>query len=258
MGVHGIGSRQPLGPDKTLPVPSVFTRHDPQKENLSWRCLKCLQSTTMQSQHAGVCRWLGKPPQTVSVLLVEEALEVEGAEQGSPFLLYLLGFLNPVNGSFMLSVSQAKHLGLIFDSRPPLTFQSNPSANPLGSTFRISSDFDHFSPTPLLTQVPAPSYHGAASSSPGPSGFHLDRLWSILNMAAQGLLSKCSSEYVTIVLRMFHWLPDLHPVKSKVLPMICKAQHSVGPDISLASLSDTLPLFTPTQTYPSPCCSFSL
>ena len=48
---------------------------------------------------------------------------------------------------------------------------SNPSANPVGSIFRTYSDSDHVSLPPLLTQVPAPSYHHvltvAASSLTG-------------------------------------------------------------------------------------------
>lgn len=112
--VHGVASCQSPGAGQTLLVPRVFPQRDPQKEDLSWRCPKCLLSTTMEGQRiqvAGVCRWLGKPLQKGRHATAgyfadrEKALEVEGAGQTSRLLVYLLGFAISVKGSFMLSVA---------------------------------------------------------------------------------------------------------------------------------------------------------
>lgn len=142
------------------------------ERHLSWRCPVCLQftATATESQRvklAAVCRWLRKPLQkgclaTAGSLGSEEAVQPWREKVGAPaslLLLYLLGFLISISGSFLLSVLQAQSLGIILDSCPTLTFHVYSSANTAGSTIRIYPGSDYDSPPPLFPRGLPPSCH---------------------------------------------------------------------------------------------------
>ena len=164
VGVQGVAACWPLGPGQALSVPSTIRQGDLRRA--------CLQSTAtpMESPRvklAAVCRWLRKPLQegclsTAGSLGFEEAVQPWREKVGAPaslLLLYLLGFLISVSGSFLLSVLQAQSLGIILDSCPALTFHVYSSANPAGSNIRIYPGSDHNSPPPLFPRALPPSCH---------------------------------------------------------------------------------------------------
>lgn len=151
---------------------------------LSWRCPMCLPSvaTATESRRvklAAVCRWLRKPLQkgcltTAGSLDSEEAVQLWREKVGAPaslLLLYLLGFLISVSGSFLLSVLQAQSLGIILDSCPALTYHVCSSANPAGPTIRIYPGSDHDSPPPLFPRALPP--HAMCELLPRPPNWAL-------------------------------------------------------------------------------------
>lgn len=145
-----------------------------------------------------------------------------------------------VNGKSILPTAQVKHLGGIRDSFLSYTLTSNPSAQLVGSTFKIYSESKYTSLPPLLPPWPEPQ-----SSLLWISG---NRLLTCLLSSAHALLLRPGWLFKNVKNLSLPWSP---PTSSALLPaMVCEGKANdleglIGLTIPSTPLDSPLPLPPP-------------